>query len=376
MEKLVLVIFLLDALVCLATGQHHLRARVGPWRHRIQWENNGQLYSLLSTGTQYRSPAHIRRRTQLLLTTKNNFNRLHPPVELRRSTRTRSGDLEDAAGGRSQQNGVSQTDASVLGADAGQYLLASGRPGRPSQFPPRLATSGEAVAVGYRSQQAQFNGSSAAFTTIQEFSGSGVPRGGRSTPGDDAGAEQATAPLVRSQDFTHSRGGRIISISENSESTVRSPATTEWVAMAEDSGNVRRIPQQTSPGDARIAQGAHSQTRITPESNVSPTALSSNAVEMYFPRPRPDTIRTTDTSDPRDPHSFHHRNSVFYNLYPPDHRNRITVRPPPGPGHGTRFFHNGEANRRNHLKSSRPDTCSLNITQRIFLNYKHPEIKV
>lgn len=328
---------LLHVLVCLGTGQHQLRARVGPWRHRIQWENNGQVYSLLSTGTQYRSPAQTRRRTQLLLTTKNSFNGLHPPVALSRSARTRSGDLEDTAGGHYQQNDISQVDASVLGVDAGQYLLASGRPGTHSQPPARLATTGEAV--GYRSQQAPSNGSATAFTTIQEFSGSGVPRGGRSTPRDDAGAQQATASPVRSPDFTHSRSGTIRS--ESSESIARSPATAGRVTMAEDGGNARRIPQQTSFRDVRGAQGAHSLTRITPESNVSPTALSSNAVEIHFPRPRPDT--TTDVSDPRDPHSIHHRNSVFYNVYPPDRRNRITVRPPPGPGYGTRFFHNGEA---------------------------------
>uniref|UniRef100_A0A8C4HI48 Lysyl oxidase homolog n=1 Tax=Dicentrarchus labrax TaxID=13489 RepID=A0A8C4HI48_DICLA len=188
MEKFVLVlIFLLDVLVCLGTGQHHLRTRAGPWRQRIQWENNGQVYSLLSTGTQYRSPAQVRRRTQLLLTTKNSFNRLHPPVAL-----------------------------------------------------------------------------------------------------NDAGAQRATASPVRSPDFTHSRGG-----------TTRSESTD---------GNTRRVPQQTSLGDARSA---------------------------------PDSTRTTDTSDPRDPHSIHHRNSVFYDVYPPDRRNRITVRPAPGPGYGTRFFHNG-----------------------------------
>uniref|UniRef100_A0A3P9B3Y4 Uncharacterized protein n=1 Tax=Maylandia zebra TaxID=106582 RepID=A0A3P9B3Y4_9CICH len=39
-------------------------SRVGPWTHRIQWENNGQVYSLLSTGTQYRLPAQTRRRAQ------------------------------------------------------------------------------------------------------------------------------------------------------------------------------------------------------------------------------------------------------------------------------------------------------------------------
>lgn len=339
-----LVVYLLHILVSLVTGQHHLRARVGPWRHRIQWENNGQVYSLLSTGTQYRSPAQVSGRTQLLLTTTNNFNRPHSPVQLRRSTRTRSGDLEGTAEGHPQQNGVSRMDASVLGADAGQYLLASRRPGRPGQFAPRLATSGETVARGYRPQSARFNGSSAAFTTIQEFSGSGVPRGGRRTAGGDAGADQPTASMTRPRDFTH-RGGRIISISRNSEPTVRSPATNGWVVMAEDSGNAPRIPQQTNPRDATSAQGAHPQTRISPESDVSPTAQSSNSVESNFLHQG-----TTDMSDPRNPHSIHHRNSVFYNLYPPDHRNRITVHPPPGPGYGTRFFHNGEANRRHCFK--------------------------
>ncbi|KAM8744997.1 lysyl oxidase-like 5a [Acanthopagrus schlegelii] len=327
MEKFALVLILvLDVLVRLGTGQHHLRARAEPWRHRIQWENNGQVYSLLSTGSQYRSPAQVRRRTQLLLTTRNSFNRLHPPVALSRSSRTRPGDLEDAAGRHSQQNDVSPVDAAVLGADAGQYLLAAGPPGPRSQTGARLAASGEAA--GSRSQLAPSNRS-----FIQEFSGSGVPRGGRSTPGDDAGAQQATASPVRSPDFAHSQGGR--TRSESSES----PATAGWVTVAaEDRGNVRRIQQQTGFGDARRA---HPLTRNTAESNVSPTALSSNSVEIHFPQPRPDPARAADMSDPRDPHSIHHRNSVYYDVYPPDRRNRVTVRPAPGPGYGTRFFHNG-----------------------------------
>uniref|UniRef100_A0AAQ6ANH8 Lysyl oxidase homolog n=1 Tax=Amphiprion ocellaris TaxID=80972 RepID=A0AAQ6ANH8_AMPOC len=189
MERFVCaLICLLAALLCLGTGQHH----VGPWRHRIQWENNGQVYSLLSTGTQYRLPAQTRRRTQLLLTTKNSFNQIHSPVPLSRSSRTRTVELRDAAGRISQQNHHIQTDTSILGADAGQYLLAAG------------------------------------------------------------------------------------------------PA-------------------------------------------------SSNSVEIHFPLSNPDS----DVADPRDPHSVHHRNSVFYNVYPPDRRNRITARPPPGTGYGTRFFHNG-----------------------------------
>jgi len=43
--------------------------------------------------------------------------------------------------------------------------------------------------------------------------------------------------------------------------------------------------------------------------------------------------------DPRNPFK-NHRNSVFYNMYPP--RGRQVVRPPPGTGYGTRYFQNGE----------------------------------
>uniref|UniRef100_A0A8C6U0K5 Lysyl oxidase homolog n=1 Tax=Neogobius melanostomus TaxID=47308 RepID=A0A8C6U0K5_9GOBI len=62
MEKLiVLLVCLLDLMVQMGAGQEqHLRAR-GPWRHRFQWESNGHVYSLLSTGTQYRSPAQGRK---------------------------------------------------------------------------------------------------------------------------------------------------------------------------------------------------------------------------------------------------------------------------------------------------------------------------
>ncbi|XP_034529083.1 lysyl oxidase-like 5a [Notolabrus celidotus] len=328
MEKLLLLMCLLYMLVCLSTGQHHVHAPVAPWRHRFQWENNGQVYSLLSTGTQYRLPTQTRRRTQLLLTTKNNFNGLHPPAALSRSSRVRSG---EAAGGHSPRNDLFQMDASVLGADAGQYLLASGQPGTQGRSTLRVTTNREAASVGDRAQHTAPNASAAAaFATFQEFSGSGVPRGGRTAPGVDAGAPQATASPVRSPSFTHSRSDRLRS--ESSDSTARSPATGGWVTMYEDIGNTQRVPQRTRLGDPHSAQGAQSLTRIIPE---SPTALSSNAVEIHVPRT--DTTQT-ETRDPQDPHSIHHRNSVFYNIYPADRRNRI-VRPPAG--FGTRLFHNG-----------------------------------
>lgn len=341
MGSSVIVEFLLGALLCLAAGQHHLRTRVGPWRHRVQWENNGQVYSLLSTGAQYRLPAQSRGRNRLLLTTQNSFNQFQPPAELRRSIQIRSGGSEDASARYTQRNAERQTDASVLGADARQFLLATGQPRRFIAVPMRIPNPGQpvSVAVRHRPQQEWLNVSTAAvFSTVQEFSGSGVPRGGRSTPGDAAGTEPAAAPAVPSPSFTHSRGGRIMSISGTSDSNGRSPATARIVGMSEDRGNARR-PQRTSPGDAR--SGARFQTRITPEPNVSPTALPTNTVGINLPRHRPDASRSEESSDSRDPHSIHHRNSVFYNLYPPDHRNRVNMRSP-GQGHGTRFFDNGE----------------------------------
>lgn len=277
MERLwFLLIWLLAVLVCFGAGQEPLRARSGPWRHRIQWENNGQFYSLLSTGTEYRSPSQ--RRTQLLLTTKNSLNQIQPPAALSGSTRAGSG-----AASRDQSE---QMDASVLAADAGQYLLTSGRPGTHS-----------------RPHRAPSNG-----TSIQEFSGGGVLRGGRSAPED---AQRASPAPARAHDPAQRRVPRVESESSDS------PPASVWVTLTED---------QTR---------AQSLTRASPESNDSPPS----AVEIHVPRRRPET---TEAGDRRGPHSIHHRNSVFYNVYPQDRRSRQNGLDPAGTGYGTRFFHNGE----------------------------------
>lgn len=290
---------LLSDVVCLVAGQHPLRTGAGPWRRHIQWENNGQVYSLLSTGTQYRAPAQLTRRTQLLLTTKSHLARLQSPGELTDPPRTSSRRTGDA-------------NSAVLTA-------------------PRIAATRQVDA--YRSPRAQVNGTSEASSLTQDFSGSGVPRGGRSTPGNHVGAQRATSPSIRSQSFTHSRGGRIISIAGNSESSARSAGAARRTVAVEDGANERRSPPQDG-------QGAQTPTGLTAES--SGARLPSNAVELPASPRRPDTTQTTDTSDPRDPHSIHHRNSVFYHSYPPDRRNRVPVRPSPGQSYSTNFLHNGE----------------------------------
>lgn len=360
MEKFAfLFICLLQVLVHLSTGQHHLRARIGPWKHRVQWENNGRVYSLMTTGTEYRSPIQARRHPQLFLTTKRTLNRHHPPGVLSRSSRTRSADLEER-----QRNRHSQVDASVLGADAGHYILATGlhSSGARSQPLPRIAPTRESVVAGHpgarRPLQPTSNGTSPIVATIQEFSGSGVPRGGRSPSGDDGSPpvppQQITASPTISQDFTHSRGAGMRL--ESPESTVRPTTTAGFVNNVEDGGNGRRVQQQSSLGDTQSAQRAHSITRVIPETNVFHTALSNNAVETHFPRPRSERTRSASNRSnyTRDPHGNHHRNSVFYNMYPTEGRSRAPVRHPPGTGYGTRFFHNGMADWRI------SQTCNLN----------------
>lgn len=50
-------------LVCLSTAQHH-----GPWRHKVRWETNGQVYSLQSSGSQYQAPVSGKLNARFLLT--------------------------------------------------------------------------------------------------------------------------------------------------------------------------------------------------------------------------------------------------------------------------------------------------------------------
>ncbi|XP_037537759.1 lysyl oxidase-like 5b [Nematolebias whitei] len=52
-----LFIFFLQGLLPLVLGQQ--RAAV-PWRHRIQWATNGQVYSLMSTGSEFQAPVRSR----------------------------------------------------------------------------------------------------------------------------------------------------------------------------------------------------------------------------------------------------------------------------------------------------------------------------
>ncbi|XP_012724956.2 protein-lysine 6-oxidase isoform X1 [Fundulus heteroclitus] len=49
----IVLLYLLQVLLPFTFGQQRAAA---PWRHRIQWQNNGQVHSLLSTGSEYQAP--------------------------------------------------------------------------------------------------------------------------------------------------------------------------------------------------------------------------------------------------------------------------------------------------------------------------------
>ncbi|XP_055020893.1 lysyl oxidase-like 5a [Boleophthalmus pectinirostris] len=273
MEKLiVLLICLLDWMVLMGSGQEqHLRAR-GPWRQRFQWESNGRVYSLLSTGTQYRSPAQGRKRTQMLLTTKSNRN------------------VPDSFRSRARQAQNEQMDTSVLGTDAGQYILASGQT---------------------ESQQTTREHQAPSSSTL-EFSGSGVPRGGRSTPVEDAAVQHTTVLTAQS---------------------------TDNVVRPESNGQTTQ--PQPSREDTPVIQRAQPVLRVTAETNASHTPLSGGAVQIHFPRLRLETPSPRNTGHPQNTPNSHDTNSVFYNANIPNRRTSPPARNPPGTGYGTRFFHSG-----------------------------------
>ena len=351
MEKTALFLFcLFHILVRLSTGQQHFRARVGgPWKHRIQWENNGRVFSLLSTGSEYHSPVQARRQQQLYLTTKGH-NR-HPPGAPIRSPRTGYPNLEERNGGHSERRARQELDTSVLGSEVRQYIVATGRHTTGARSQPRVETT-VAGYPGTRRPPQESRSNISVSSPIQEFSGSGIQRGGRrlALSGVNlSGPEQmrSTASPIRSVDFTDDRGASQERLT-GPEPTTRGP-TTARLNNFEDDSNGRRILQHSrldNTHNAQITRSPPTSRAVGAPANVSPTALSINAVETHITRPQrvePSTVNNMIGDDPQNPNK-NHRNSVFYNMYPSSGaRTRGSMRQPrPDMGYGTRFFHNGK----------------------------------
>ncbi|MBN3303186.1 LYOX oxidase, partial [Amia calva] len=191
----VLFLYLLQGTAHLITGQQQVpRARVGPWKQKIQWENNGRVFSLLSTGSQYHPPALSPERSRtahVYLSTNEDLHSRPAAGAQDRGSETQDNHPRSGSGPRSSGPSLPGpgsappvalvSESGVLGADSGLYMLASSRT---SQQPEQSVLAPQARLSGSPGARRLSPGPRAVanITTaglLPEFSGSGVPRGGR-----------------------------------------------------------------------------------------------------------------------------------------------------------------------------------------------------
>ncbi|CAL8279399.1 unnamed protein product [Lota lota] len=304
-----LSLYVLQGLAPLITGQL-VPPRGNPWRQRIQWENNGQVFSLMSTGSEYQSPVVARPRS---------FSRNYMSSSRREGSTRHT--VFSARDGASQRRGGhysgpthSQPDRTsdrvvdqgpvALGQDSTRQRVHVNV--RPSEVrPPQVLRFHRQGALGYPSarrvatEYTQRTNSSLP-GTLPESPGSNVvvPRRNGARVGLDA-----TAPNRNSHSETGSVPPGALSISRHGAPAAQ-PSNAEYAVHAVSA------PNQAASNNANGVE--------TNEAETNGDAMAND--------------------DPRNPFK-NHRNSVLYNMYPP--RGRPEVRLPPGTGYGTRYFQNG-----------------------------------
>lgn len=278
------VLLVCCALLSAGVGQH-ARDRVIPWTQRIQWENNGHVYSLLSTGTEYHSPLHSRRESRVYLSSRSQAASPLPPGDALAHFRIPT-----------THSGASATASTIMAPDGRHYILGTGRaPGARHAHLGAAPRPGPAGAPGARRYAAAAAAAPNNSALLSESSGSGAPRRSPSTTEDDNSVNRA----------------------------VGSPTT---------------YIHELRPERARVESGDAQQS--VPDPTITSTgvvATARGALETSEEEAIPDNMVG---DDPRK----NHRNTVFYNVYPSGGRavGARARRPPPGTGYGTRYFHNGE----------------------------------
>ncbi|XP_071368262.1 lysyl oxidase-like 5b [Centroberyx affinis] len=116
----ILSLYFLQGLVPLITGQQP--QRTGPWRHRIQWENNGQVYSLMSTGSEYHAPVRSRSQSRVYVSSRRDGTGWNPVPGAHEGTAHR-------------RTGQSEPGSIALGHDGRQHAPVNGRASGARQQP-------------------------------------------------------------------------------------------------------------------------------------------------------------------------------------------------------------------------------------------------
>uniref|UniRef100_A0A667YPL6 Lysyl oxidase homolog n=1 Tax=Myripristis murdjan TaxID=586833 RepID=A0A667YPL6_9TELE len=115
----ILSLYILQGLFPFITGQQ--QQRTGPWRHRIQWENNGQVYSLMSTGSEFQAPVRSRSQSRVYVSSRRDSARMpgaHEGTAHRRASQSEP---------RQFRTDQATQPGTALGPDSGQYAPVYGR---------------------------------------------------------------------------------------------------------------------------------------------------------------------------------------------------------------------------------------------------------
>ncbi|XP_038573523.1 protein-lysine 6-oxidase-like [Micropterus salmoides] len=291
-----LFLYFFQGLFPLIFGQQQRSA--GPWRHRIQWENNGQVYSLMSTGLEYQAPVRSRSQSRVYVSSRRDGTMNQMPGAHRGATPVRPEQAE------------SRQFRTDHGVEPGS--IAPGHDIR--QYAPFISRGS-----GGRRQPARPYGAGAA----------GYPGARRFNP-EHTNTINASAPGSFT-DLPRRRG--VVSV-EATALHAREPgpgAQYQQSRAVPDATSVSRQPTQRDHSISAYPTTVERESEapapfLVPREDVSNEAAG-NGEDMV-------------NDDPRNPFK-NHRNSVFYNTYPTRGRSVARMRVPPGTGYGTRYFQNG-----------------------------------
>ncbi|XP_028670526.2 protein-lysine 6-oxidase-like [Erpetoichthys calabaricus] len=268
--------------------------RIGPgspWRQKIQWQNNGQIFRFLSTGTEYHPPSSV-------------VSRHTGPHNVYLSS-----DLEEEEATISRR-----TPQSVSNQQAPAAIRSSGA----RQAPQTRTTSGSPGARRFASgYHRKVNLTSV--TEFTEFSGSGVLRAGTFSR-----ARNVEPLLGRFKTGASSQG----TLSGQIGARGRQQSENQGGSFTEE---VPAVDSVTLRGEELLQYLPPAGPLEDPNGEAGPGTRDETQVPF-------DMVG----DDPRSPYK-NIRNSVLYNAYPPPPAPRSPARPrrPSLSGYGTRYFQNG-----------------------------------
>uniref|UniRef100_A0A8C5HKN7 Lysyl oxidase homolog n=3 Tax=Gouania willdenowi TaxID=441366 RepID=A0A8C5HKN7_GOUWI len=258
---------------------------VGPWRHRIQWQNNGQVYSLMSTGSEYHSPARSRTSERFYVSNRRDVRTSQTPAHRRALIGTGPSDFRHPR--RSDHR-------TVPGSDPRQYAPVTNH------------------MMGTRQQQ------------------SVRTRGPLGSPVAHQLNDDHTTNSSLAERLSHPSIGRGDAIRLDNPALL---TPQEETLPGAQNQQLRTVPE-TIPDSRRLTMTDHS-------FSANPSTLET------FPAPSEDVFseaRATGegmvNDEPRNPFQ-NHPNSLFYSGYPSRGRSVVRARRPPSTGYGTMYFQNG-----------------------------------